>query len=90
LSILSLVIALTVLMSCEKEPTIAPSATTSSSFVLPLPSECYGPVQKGVECTQVYDPVCGCNGQTYSNSCEAGRAGIKTYVSGACGVDNTF
>ena len=30
-------------------------------------------------------PVCGCNGITYCNSCEAYKAGVKTFTNGACG-----
>lgn len=91
LSILSLVIALTVLVSCKKDSTIFPDATTSSSLVLPIPSDCYGPIKKGVYCPQVYDPVCGCDGKTYGNACEASVAGIKKYTMGACGGgNNTF
>jgi hypothetical protein len=35
-------------------------------------------------CTAQFDPVCGCNNKTYSNSCEAERVGIKTYSKGEC------
>lgn len=35
-------------------------------------------------CTAQYLPVCGCNGQTYSNACMANAAGVSVARSGAC------
>ena len=34
--------------------------------------------------TKIYDPVCGCNGVTYSNSSEAECKGITSYKKGKC------
>lgn len=35
-------------------------------------------------CTDEFIPVCGCNGQTYSNSCQAKAAGYDVAYVGGC------
>ncbi len=40
-----------------------------------------------VMCNAVSDPVCGCDDNTYLNSCEAQKAGVRKWTKGACSND---
>ena len=36
-------------------------------------------------CIEIYQPVCGCDGITYPNSCYASTfKGVTSYINGAC------
>jgi len=35
-------------------------------------------------CIEIYQPVCGCNKETYSNSCYAERDGVTSWSEGEC------
>ncbi|MCB0648388.1 MAG: META domain-containing protein [Saprospiraceae bacterium] len=38
-------------------------------------------------CFEIYQPVCGCDGVTYGNSCHAGCAGVAVVSEGVCPKD---
>ncbi|MCX8178462.1 MAG: DUF5667 domain-containing protein [Candidatus Aenigmarchaeota archaeon] len=43
--------------------------------------------KQNVVCIQVYDPVCGEDGKTYSNSCFASAANVRVKYKGVCNQD---
>lgn len=52
------------------------------------PGEC-ADIPVGGVCDARYAPVCGCNGKTYGNACEARNAGVSVDYEGECPPSST-
>jgi Kazal-type serine protease inhibitor domain len=73
---------------CDGKPQFAcPKAQYCSAIA---PGHCPGPRTFGTcanepqLCSDLFAPVCGCDGETYTNSCFAGAAGVAVEHAGAC------
>ncbi|MGB2086946.1 MAG: hypothetical protein ACPHUE_07465 [Flavobacteriaceae bacterium] len=42
------------------------------------------PISTDTVCIEIYEPVCGCNDTTYSNTCYAAASGVSTWTEGEC------
>jgi hypothetical protein len=74
-----LIICLSVIACREDENNCTSSSQTPSENCIDETL-----IEPDALCTEQYEPVCGCNNVTYSNSCHATNAGVTSYVDGAC------
>jgi hypothetical protein len=71
----------------------APSACAANQYCYYTPDQDCGrsdaagkctEIPRGVSCSTASGPVCGCDGKTYDNACEAAVAGMSVDHTGAC------
>ena len=78
-SILFLTVLISIFFSCEKINNCVSASSIQTGICIDS-----NLVNDSIMCYELYDPVCGCDGITYSNDCYADILGVISYVAGEC------
>jgi Kazal-type serine protease inhibitor domain len=76
------------LSMCLVAATCKQSANGSTTNTTQTDAGCVEKQGDGCMCTEIYKPVCGCNGKTYGNECSAKCNGITKFTEGECPKKN--
>ena len=89
----TLLIVLMPFIALSKSESNTISEPISASVVDDINSQdCIDPslINPDAICFFIYDPVCGCDNVTYSNSCYAENSGVLSWVNGECSSATVF
>ena len=80
--------------TCEPIECTVDDQCPSDHYCFKMVNDCEGegicqPIYTG-PCSDLWEPVCGCDGVTYHNICFAARAGVSVDYVGACATELCF